>query len=211
MLKAVFFDLDGTLTDPMPGITGCIQYALGRLNMKVPPADDLTWCIGPPLLASMSKLVGDRRAPQAVEHYRERFADVGLYENRLYPGIVEVLERLAGVGMPLLVASSKPEVFVRRIVEHFEIRDYFLEIYGSELDGTRVDKSELLRFALSQSGIEPAVTTMVGDREHDVIGGRNNAMHTVGVLYGYGSAGELERAGVHRMAKTPADLLSLLA
>lgn len=206
----VFFDLDGTLTDPMPGITGCVQYALQRLGEPVPEAQELTWCIGPPLLDSLARLVGDERAPMAVAHYRERFADVGLYENALYPGIVDMLQALAAAGTRMFVASSKPEVFVRRIVEHFEIGDYFSAIFGSELDGTRVDKSDLLRFALTKTRAPSPHTTMVGDREHDVIGARNNGLHAVGVLYGYGSVAELESAGVDNLANTPADLVALL-
>ena len=209
-MQTVFFDLDGTLTDPMEGITGCIQHALRELDRQVLPAEQLTWCIGPPLLESLRALVGDELADRALALYRERFADVGLYENELYPGVVDTLQAFSAAGARLFVASSKPEVYVQRIVAHFAIGDFFDGVFGSRLDGTRVDKSELLRFALAQTHTVAATTTMVGDREHDVIGARQNGMRTVGVLYGYGSAEELEQAGAHALANTPQELVSVL-
>src|SRR5665213_2239588 len=142
----IFFDLDGTLTDPKPGITRSIQYALHKLEQStIPTEDQLTWCIGPPLRASFVKLLGgEASADLAVSLYRERFSDVGLYENSLYAGIRDVLSTLRNTGHRLFVATSKPHVFADRIIDHFDLRHHFDHVYGYELDGSRVDKSDLL-------------------------------------------------------------------
>ncbi len=182
MTRTVFFDLDGTLTDPKQGIVGSIQYALGKLDVDIPDAEELTWCIGPPLLANFEILVGSERAPAAVELYRERFSTVGLYENTPYPGIHDALRTLQNAKLRLCVASSKPLIYVARILEHFELIDYFSKVFGSELDGTRSDKSDLLRYALSETGVDATDATMVGDRKHDIIGALENGVTAVGVL-----------------------------
>ena len=210
MTNTVFFDLDGTLTDPKVGITTSIQYAMERLGADVPESDELTWCIGPPLLESLAMLVGADQSEEALRLYRERFSDVGLYENTVYPGIAEVLSKLSESGLLLCVASSKPRIYVGKILEHFELSGYFEKIFGSELDGTRGDKSELLRFALAESRANSSTSMMVGDRKHDVIGATNNDMHAIGVLYGYGSEDELKQAGARHLVDTPQDLISLL-
>jgi phosphoglycolate phosphatase len=200
LMHSAFFDLDGTLTDPKPGITGCIQYALDRLGFPAPHADDLVWCIGPPLHASMKIFVGtDELAHRAVELYRERFRDVGLYENRLYDGIEKTLSEVAACGRPLFVATSKPKIYADRIIEHFGLRHHFQQVFGSELDGTRTDKAELLAYALAEAKVDPARAIMIGDRSHDVIGARKNGMKAIGVLYGYGSLAELTEAGAHHL------------
>ncbi len=210
-MSAVCFDLDGTLTDPKEGIIGCIRYALEKLGAPQPDSDDdLTWCIGPPLLGSFEHLVGDK-APEALALYRERFGDVGLFENAVYPGIREVLEELAGQGRRLFVATSKPTVYAVRILEHFELHDFFEHIYGSELDGTRADKTELLAWVLAQSELQASSAVMIGDRRHDVIGARNNGIDAIGVLYGYGSSDELSEAGARVLCETPRDLPAQLA
>ncbi len=209
MTNTVFFDLDGTLTDPRVGITTSIQFAMGKLNVDVPAKDDLTWCIGPPLLKSFDVLVGKERSAKALGFYRERFSDIGWKENAPYPGIEDTLARLSGAGFRLYVATSKPHVYAKKIIEHFQMRQYFDAIYGSELDGTRSDKSDLLRFALSDTQAEENVT-MVGDREHDVIGALANGMSAIGVTYGYGSPQELLQAGATRIVSRPVDLLPAL-
>lgn len=207
-MTTLFFDLDGTLTDPKPGITRSIQYALAKLDRAVPSEDELTWCIGPPLRASLHKLLGsDELADRALALYRERFADVGLYENRLYPGIVAILGTLAAPGRRLFVATSKPHIYAERIVAHFGLSNCFERVFGSELDGTRADKTELLRYALHASAVDPSKTIMIGDRSHDMIAARNNAMTAIGVLYGYGSQAELVEAGAHRLCASPEDLM----
>jgi phosphoglycolate phosphatase len=207
-MTAIYFDLDGTLTDPKSGITRSIQYALGKLGCAVPSEDELTWCIGPPLHASLKKLVGtEDLADTALSLYRERFADIGLFENEVYPEIEDSLSVLAKSGRRLFVATSKPVVYAERIIDHFKLRDYFERIFGSELDGRRADKTELLRYALETMGIEPSQAMMIGDRSHDMVGARNNGMTAIGVLYGYGGKQELLDAGAHHVCATPQGLL----
>lgn len=207
MINTVFFDLDGTLTDPKIGITASIQYALEKLNLPVPTQDELTWCIGPPLRASFVALLGgEEHADRAVALYRERFGDTGLFENELYAGIEEALTAVAASGRKLFVATSKPHVFADRIIDHFGLRKYFGRVFGSELDGTRVDKSELLRYALEETATDPASTVMIGDRKHDMIGAANNGMSAIGVLYGYGSRDELTKAGAAHLCKSPGEI-----
>jgi phosphoglycolate phosphatase len=207
-MTAIYFDLDGTLTDPKPGITRSIQYALRKLDRAAPSEDELTWCIGPPLHASLKKLVGtDDLADKALSLYRERFADIGLFENEIYPGIEDTLSVLARSGRRLFVATSKPGVYAERIIDHFKLRVYFERVFGSELDGRRSDKSDLLGHALQTTGVDPSRAIMIGDRSHDMIGARNNGMTAVGVLYGYGSKEELLDAGAHHICATPQRLL----
>ena len=211
-MDAVYFDLDGTLTDPKPGIARSIQYALGRLDREVPSEDALTWCIGPPLHASLKKLLGaDDLVDRAVSLYRERFADIGLFENRVYPGVEETLSAVAGSGRRLFVATSKAVIYAERIIDHFKLRIYFEGVFGSELDGTRSDKTDLLGYALKTTGVDPSQAIMIGDRSHDMIGARNNKMTAVGVLYGYGSKQELLDAGAHHICATPQGLPGLVS
>lgn len=209
--RALFFDLDGTLTDPKIGITRCIQYALEKMGEPVPETDDLVWCIGPPLHSSFERLAGGAKSEQGVRLYRERFAEVGLFENDPYPDIHATLEGLRGAGAELYVASSKPLVFVERILERYELAEFFTRTYGSNLDGTHTDKSELLAHALADSGVDQHTATMIGDREHDAVGAANNNMDFVGVLYGYGCRAELEAAGASVLVETHAELTDLLS
>jgi phosphoglycolate phosphatase len=212
-MDAIFFDLDGTLTDPKPGITRSIQYALQKLDHPtMPTEDELTWCIGPPLRASFVRLLGaETSADLAVSYYRERFSDIGLYENGVYDGIGEVLTALCASGHRLFVATSKPHVFAERIIDHFGLRGHFERVFGSELDGTRVDKSHLLEYALKEASVDPARTLMIGDRSHDMIGAKNNGMKGIGVLYGYGSRDELLQAGAHHVCQTPGAILGCIS
>jgi len=212
-LDAVYFDLDGTLTDPKPGITRSIQYALTKLDHPtIPTEDELTWCIGPPLRASFVRLLGgEDHADRAVSLYRERFSDIGLFENAVYDGIHEVLTTLSQSGQRLFVATSKPHVFAERIVEHFGLRHHFEHVFGSELDGTRVDKSDLLQYALKIAAVDPSRTLMIGDRSHDMVGAGNNGMKGIGVLYGYGSKDELIGAGALHVCATPQAILGSIS
>lgn len=212
-MDAIYFDLDGTLTDPKIGITRSIQYALGKLDHPaMPTEDELTWCIGPPLRASFVKLLGgDHAADAAVSFYRERFSDVGLFENGVYDGVPEVLTTLRASGHRLFVATSKPHVFAERIIDHFGLRDHFERVFGSELDGTRVDKSDLLEYALKEAAVDPSRTLMIGDRSHDMVGARNNGMKGIGVLYGYGSRDELTQAGALHVCATPRGILDCIS
>ncbi|WBL75757.1 HAD family hydrolase [Bradyrhizobium xenonodulans] len=207
-MRTIYFDLDGTLTDPKPGITGSIQYALKKLGQPVPSQDELTWCIGPPLHASLKRLVGtDELADQALLLYRERFSEVGLFENTAYQGIHDTLAALAATGARMFVATSKPAIYATRIVDHFGLKPYFERVFGSELDGTRVDKRDLLRYALDEAKVDPASAIMIGDRSHDVVGARTNGMTAIGVLYGYGSEAELRDAGAHHICVAHPELL----
>jgi phosphoglycolate phosphatase len=211
-MDAIYFDLDGTLTDPKPGITRSIQYALQKLDHPVMPTEDeLTWCIGPPLRASFVRLLGaETSADLAVSYYRERFSDIGLYENGVYDGIGDVLTSLSASGHRLFVATSKPHVFAERIIDHFGLRDHFERVFGSELDGTRVDKSHLLEYALKHASVDPSKTLMIGDRSHDMVGAKNNGMKGIGVLYGYGSQDELLAAGAQHVCATPGAILGCI-
>lgn len=207
-MDAIFFDLDGTLTDPKPGITRSIQYALQKLDLPVPSQDELTWCIGPPLRDSFVRLLGgDSRADLAVTLYRERFGDVGLYENAVYPDIEHILGALKASHGRLFVATSKARVYAVRIIEHFGLGSYFEHVFGAELDGTRAHKSDLLAYALDQAGVEASRTLMIGDRSHDIIGAKNNGMDALGVLYGYGSREELIGAGASHVCASPRAVL----
>jgi phosphoglycolate phosphatase len=206
-METIFFDLDGTLTDPKHGITRSIQYALTKLGREAPAEDELTWCIGPPLHASLAKLVGsDELADRALLLYRERFADIGIYENAVYDGIEQTLAALADGSRRLFVATSKPRIYATRIIAHFKLDAYFEQVFGSELDGTRVDKSDLLQYAIAESRVDPADALMIGDRSHDVVGARNNGMRALGVLYGFGSRDELVEAGAHGLCAAPHDI-----
>jgi phosphoglycolate phosphatase len=206
-MNTIFFDLDGTLTDPKTGITRSIQYALTKLGREAPPEDELTWCIGPPLHASLAKLVGsDDLADRALLLYRERFSETGIYENEVYDGIEATLASLADGSRRLFVATSKPRIYAARIIDHFRLGAYFEHVFGSELDGTRVDKSDLLQYALAETGIDPATALMIGDRSHDIVGARNNRMRALGVLYGFGSREELIQAGAHGLCAAPHEI-----
>lgn len=210
-VETVFFDLDGTLTDPRIGITRCIQHALEQLGAAVPAADDLTWCIGPPLLETFQSMLGDDGSAQAaLIHYRERFSEIGLFENEVYEDIPSAIGHLADSGVPLFVATSKPQVYAERIVEHFGLGPYFEHVFGPTLDGVRSSKTDLLRYALGQIGAAPDTAVMVGDRRHDMIGARENGVAATGVLYGYGSRQELEAAGAQALLSNPGEIARIL-
>ena len=210
-IDAIFFDLDGTLTDPKVGITRCIHHALGELGVTPPDADDLTWCIGPPLLESfMTMLSDDALATVALNHYRARFSEVGLFENQLYDGVPEVLRWLSGRGVSLFVATSKPQVYAQRIVEHFGLAAFFKGVFGPTLQGDRARKTDLLRWALDEIGVKAGAAIMVGDRSHDIVRATDNGMRAVGVLYGYGSREELEATGAQLLVSSPGELSGIL-
>ncbi|HWJ76228.1 MAG TPA: HAD family hydrolase [Kaistia sp.] len=188
------FDLDGTLTDPYPGISGSILYAIDKLGR--PPVDEITLraAIGPPLEASFAAMLGGDAllAKEALAHYRERYAPIGLYENKVFDGIPEVLANLKGAGVQLFVASSKPRVFCERIIEHFGLGSFFIRVHGSELDGTRANKADLITYVLESEVIDPDHCVMIGDRRHDIDGARKNGIKVIAVGWGYGSEAEFE-------------------
>ncbi|MEX5572484.1 HAD family hydrolase [Pseudomonas lijiangensis] len=189
----ILFDLDGTLTDPRLGITRSIQFALAKLGIDEPDITRLEHFIGPPLLQAFMQFyeMDEARAWEAVGFYRERFKVTGLYENQVFDGVPELLETLGGQGRTLYIATSKPWMFAREIARHFDFAKYFKVIYGSELDGTRTDKVELIAHLLEQEGLDPKQTLMIGDRKHDLIGGLRNGLDVAAVGYGFGSHEEL--------------------
>jgi phosphoglycolate phosphatase len=212
-MKAVLFDLDGTLTDPREGITRSIAYALERMGVSAPPLAQLTFAIGPPLRASLARLLGRDDAAsveQAIAYYRERFAEVGLFENEPYAGIEEALAHVRARGAALIVCTSKPLVYARRIVEHFGLHVHFDAIHGCELDGTREDKRDLMEYLLPRHGIAPADAAMVGDRGADMRAARHHGLQAIGALWGYGSAAELLDHGAQALCESPARLAALL-
>lgn len=201
MFSYILFDLDGTLSDPKQGICGSVQYALKSFGIEEPDIDRLEPFIGPPLRDSFMKYYGftPEQAEEAVAKYRERFSVTGKYENTLYPGIAPLLHDLVRAGAKLAIASSKPTVYVEDILVHFGIRQYFDIVVGSELDGTRDRKEEVVDEALRQLdekyGAKPCEVVMVGDRCFDVEGAKAAGTRSVAVTYGYAQPGELEQAG----------------
>jgi len=190
----ILFDLDGTLTDPREGITRSIQHALAKLGIDEPDLRNLEHFIGPPLLQQFMVAYDfdEAKAWQAVNFYRERFRVTGLYENQLFHGVIALLETLQQQGRRLYIATSKPWEFAREIARHFDFAKHFKVVYGSELDGTRTNKVELIAHILQQEGLDPAQTLMIGDRKHDLIGARANGLDCAAVGYGFGSREELE-------------------
>jgi phosphoglycolate phosphatase len=202
----MLFDLDGTLTDPKQGIIGCLRYALESLGANAPPAQALERLIGPPLSESFAHLLGPEdndRVEQAVRLYRERFTAKGMFENSVYPGIVDALAELRDYGVQLFVATSKPRGFAEGIVEHFGLGRFFVNVYGSELTGANAEKKDLLAHVLRAESLSPTDTLMVGDRAHDVLGAQANGLFSVGVLWGYGSREELVAAGGGALCDAP--------
>ena len=214
METLILFDLDGTLTDSGPGIIRCVQYALKKMGQPAPKAEELSCFVGPPLLEQFMAYAGFSRkdAEQAVRYYRERYNCKGIFENALYPGIPGMLSRLGEAGFRLGVASSKPEVYVRQILEHFRVIQYLDPIAGSELDGRRTDKSEVIEEALKRAAYENKRehVIMCGDRCYDAIGAAEHGLRFAGVSYGYGSAEELESAGAGRIVDSVEVLEKLL-
>jgi phosphoglycolate phosphatase len=213
VLRAVLFDLDGTLTDPKLGITRSIQHALRKRGLPVPDANALAPCIGPPLEQSFRERFGlaPDDAVRAVADYREYFEPHGMYENAVYPGIPELLARLREGGVRLALATSKPTVYAERILAHFGLAEHFEHVVGSFLDGRRVEKAELVADALALlDGVARERAVLVGDRMHDIAGARANGIAAIGVGYGYGTREELEGAGAERVAESVAVLGRLL-
>lgn len=206
--KCVFLDLDGTLTDPKPGITKSFIYALEKLGMSTPAPDDLEWVIGPALLDSFAKLGVDD--PQhAVDLYRERYTKDGLFENRVYDGILELLSSLERAEYTMCIATAKPHAYARKITAHFGLAQYLTHEFGPELDGTRNNKGELLAYALNLTGYDAKNAIMIGDRHHDIDAAKDVGMKSIGVTWGYGPIDELAQADA--LCATPAELKTCIA
>lgn len=217
MISKLLFDLDGTLTDPKEGICKSVQYALHAFGIEEPDIDKLEPFIGPPLMDSFMEFYGmtKERAAEAVDKYRERFSVTGWSENIVYEGVPHMLKGLRDAGYVLAVASSKPTVFVERILTHFGLRDAFSVVVGSELDGRRTGKDEVIAEALrqlfaEQGSIRYEELLMIGDRKFDVEGAHALGIRCVGVTYGYAQPNELEEAQADFLAASPEKLLELL-
>lgn len=216
--RIILFDLDGTLTDPGVGITNSVMYALKKYGITVTERSTLYTFIGPPLIQSFEKFYGfnHESAEDAVTAYREYFSEKGIFENELYEGIDVLLSHLKEQGKILCLATSKPEVYAGRILEHFNLTKYFDIQAGSLLNGERTNKAEVIEWVMKQlrdkHGLESPEqeALMVGDREHDMAGAVKNHIPGVGVLYGYGSREELEMAGAKGLAAAVPELYKIL-
>jgi phosphoglycolate phosphatase len=204
--------LDGTLTDPVEGITRCLNYALERMSVPLPTREELQLHIGPPLRSTFSQILkttDEAKVEKAVVLYRERFAEVGMFENEVYEGVPEMLARLQSSAKKLFVATSKVNVYTERILKHFELSGYFDGVYGSELDGRFDNKADLIRHILASESLVAEETLMVGDRKYDITGAKENRCFAAGVIYGYGSAEELTAAGADYLCHSPHDVAEL--
>lgn len=213
MIKNILIDLDGTLTDPKVGITTSARYGLAKVGHPIADTENIDWIIGPPLKASLAKLlnvdVKDVLAEQALLGYRERFAVTGLFENHVFDDVDATLSALKNKGYRLFLATAKPEVYARQILEHFNLLQYFEYPYGSELNGERTNKGDLIAYILEKEHLNPEECLMVGDREHDIFGARKHGIETIAVEYGYGDTAELDAAQPKLRIAKFSDLLTI--
>ena len=208
--KAVLFDLDGTLTDSGEGIINCAVFAMERLGIPVPPREELGVFVGPPLWDTFRQFgVPSDRVDEAVEIFRSRYVPIGKFENTPYPGIRETLEALRAQGRKLYVATSKPEVTAREILEHFDLSRYFAEICGATIDKTRTSKEYVIAYLLSLDACREN-SVMVGDTAFDVIGAAAHGIPTIGAAWGYGKTEDMVSAGAAAIARSPEDLLRII-
>ena len=212
MWDVIIFDLDGTITDPKEGITKSVAYALSHFSIHVEDTDTLTYFIGPPLRESfLSCGLSEAQSQEAITVYRKRYATVGWAENIPYPDIAACLHQLKASGKILMVATSKAEPFALRILEHFDLLQYFDVICGTPMDDPNQTKADVIRAALERKGItDISRSVMVGDRKHDIEGGHEVGLVTVGVLYGYGSREEHEQYNADYIVENISDLKNLL-
>jgi phosphoglycolate phosphatase len=204
-IENILWDLDGTLTDPKEGIIQCIQYALDKADYIPPAMDQLLWCIGPPLHDSFLKLVPGSTKEEAntlVNFYRERFANIGIFENVVYPYISHLLASQK-ISKQNILATSKPHIYANKILSHFDLIQYFSAIHGSELSGERSDKGELIKYILQNENLNHDTSIMIGDRMHDILGAKKAGIASIGITWGYGSMEELKEAGADFIFTTP--------
>lgn len=210
MIKSVFFDLDGTLTDSSEGIINCAMLAFDHFGITIENRDDLRVIIGPPLRHSMVQFgVPEDRADEAVEVFRSRYNTVGKFENFPYPGIPELLERLKAAGIRMFIATSKPEKTANEVLAHFNLSQYFEEICGSTMDGTRSSKEDVITYLFSKIGSVDQVV-MVGDTTYDVLGAAAHGIKTIGVSWGFGEVADMQNAGAIAIANTTDELYDLI-
>ena len=206
------FDLDGTITDSAPGILNSIRYALEKKGIRQPSEEVLRSFIGPPLKEQFQCVFGltAKEGEEMVSLYRQYYGDKGIFENAPYPGVPEMLEALRAAGGRLIVATSKPEVFAKRIAEHFGFARSLDGVYGADMEGKCSSKIDVIRYAIREQGITPSGAVMVGDRKYDIVGAHEAGLSDIGVLYGYGSREELVEAGATRLAASVAELREML-
>lgn len=212
--EVLLFDLDGTLTDPKEGITKSVQYALRKMDIDEDNLDNLTPFIGPPLQVTFDEIYqfNEQQIKEALQFYRQRFIEKGMYENEVYEGIPELLHQLTNAGYQLAIATSKPTVFAEQILHHFKLHHYFDCIMGSELDGTRTSKGAVIEEIIKQLKLENiAQCVIIGDRSHDIIGANENDMPSIGVTFGYGSRQELEKAGATHIIDSVSEFKNLFS
>jgi len=210
-IKYVLFDLDGTLTNPKEGITKCVQYALRKFGIER-ECEELEEFIGPPLKEHFMQYasLSDEEGVKAVEYYRERYAPIGLFENGVYDGILELLKNLKKAGCILAIATSKPWIYAQKICDKYGISEYITYLAGSELDGRNTDKAAVVRIAMEKIGAKKEETVLIGDRVHDANGALETSIGFVGVNYGYATQGEFDGCTALGFADTPAELWTLL-
>lgn len=208
--EVVLFDLDGTLTESGIGITRSVAHALRKHGIEEPDQKKLDRFVGPPLIDSFMRFYGftAEQARQAVEDYREYYAVTGIFENRVYDGVIPMLQQLKAAGKRCILATSKPDHYAEQILEHFGLAPYFDFVAGATMDEKRTNKADVIAYALEHTGGRPAV--MIGDREHDVLGAKAHGLPCIGVLYGYGSREELEAAGASCIAATAEEILKFV-
>ena len=207
----LLFDLDGTLTDSTEGIVRCLEYALERMGFYIP--EDTNKFLGPPLYRSFAEFCGmnEEQVNEAVRIFRERYSTVGLFENRVYEGVPEMLKRLRDGGKRIMVATSKPEVYAVRIFDRFGLSQFFEIVGGANINGTRNDKDEVIKYVLEKAGIsDRSSVLMIGDRRQDVIGAHKTGLKCMGILWGFGSIEELTEAGADFIAETPIKAADML-
>lgn len=209
----ILFDLDGTLTDSGEGIIKAVQYSLKYFDIEVEDLNDLRKFVGPPLRDSYKNFYDfdDEKAEIGISKFREYYIEKGIYENKVYDGVEEMLKTLKDNGKNLIIATSKPEVHAKIVLDHFELTKYFDFICGADLEETRVKKSDVIKYAIETAEIKDlSKAIMIGDREHDIIGARENGLKCIGVLYGYGDVVELTQARADFIAKKTTDILNIL-
>ncbi len=209
-MKAVLFDLDGTLTESGEGIINCAQYAFQQMGYPVPPREEMGVFIGPPLWDTFEKFgIPKERTEEAVQVFRSRYIPIGKFENKPYPGIPEMLEALKKRGYHLYLATSKPEETAVEIMDHFDLSKYFDLLCGAAMEGGRNSKEDVIAYLLQQAGRD-GEKTMVGDTKYDVLGASAHGIPTIGVSWGYGDVAEMRSAGAKAIVSTPQELLDLL-
>lgn len=211
--KYILLDLDGTVTDSMEGITKSIQYALKHFGIEVDDLNQLRKFVGPPLKESLMEFChfNEAQAEEGIRKYRERFADIGIYENAVYPGIESLLQELNAAGKQVMLATGKPAYYAEKILDYFHLSPYFKFVGGSGLDGSLSHKDEVIRHVLESNDIHDlSQVVMVGDRKHDIHGARQVGIDSIGVLYGYGDKEELIEAGAELMISSVEELKQAL-